>query len=87
MEGIHPKFILSKRFPVHAAVEQLQLDDLERLLQPSSDAKYVCGSVTDVCALCFVIILGNFIRAFNDNVLMFRFSDSAFVIFFFISEA
>ena len=49
MEGIHPKFILSKRFPVHAAVEQLQLDDLERLLQPSSDAKYVTNVC--VCAL------------------------------------
>jgi hypothetical protein len=28
MEGIHPKFVLSKRFPVHAAVEQLNLPEL-----------------------------------------------------------
>ena len=25
MDGIHPKFVLSKRFPVHAAIEQLDL--------------------------------------------------------------
>ena len=28
MEGIHPKFVLSKRFPVHAAVEQINLPEL-----------------------------------------------------------
>jgi hypothetical protein len=28
MDGIHPKFVLSKRFPVHAAVEQLNLPEL-----------------------------------------------------------
>ena len=43
MDGIHPKFVLSKRFPVHAAVEQLQLLELERLLTPTSDAKFHFG--------------------------------------------
>ena len=29
MDGIHPKFVLSKRFPVHAAIEQLNLHALK----------------------------------------------------------
>ena len=61
MEGIHPKFILSKRFPVHAAVEQLQLDDLERLLQPISDAKSVYSVMqSDGNSYCGDIICDSF---------------------------
>ena len=54
MEGIHPKFILSKRFPVHAAVEQVNLDSLEQLLTPASDAKFHFGrkiNGTDISVL------------------------------------
>ena len=29
MDGIHPKFVLSERFPVHAAIEQLNLHALK----------------------------------------------------------
>jgi len=43
MDGIHPKFVLSKRFPVHAAIEQLDLVNLKSLLTPASDARFHFG--------------------------------------------
>ena len=43
MDGIHPKFVLSKRFPVHAAIEQLDLHALQQLLTPVSDARFHFG--------------------------------------------
>jgi hypothetical protein len=43
MDGIHPKFVLSKRFPVHAAIEQLDLVALKNLLTPASDARFHFG--------------------------------------------
>lgn len=43
MDGIHPKFVLSKRFPVHAAIEQLDLAALKSLLTPASDARFHFG--------------------------------------------
>ena len=58
MDGIHPKFVLSKRFPVHAAVEQLNLEELEKLLTPASDARFHFGrklNGTDISILHQVI--------------------------------
>ena len=33
MSGLHPQFMLSKRFPVHAAIELLDLPALAKLLK------------------------------------------------------
>ena len=54
MDGIHPKFVLSKRFPVHAAIEQLNLHALKDLLTPVSDARFHFGrklTATDISVL------------------------------------
>ena len=54
MDGIHPKFVLSKRFPVHAAIEQLDLHALKNLLTPVSDARFHFGrklTNTDISVL------------------------------------
>jgi len=54
MDGIHPKFVLSKRFPVHAAIEQLNLHALKDLLTPVSDARFHFGrklTNTDISVL------------------------------------
>jgi len=54
MDGIHPKFVLSKRFPVHAAIEQLNLHALKDLLSPVSDARFHFGrklTATDISVL------------------------------------
>ena len=54
MDGIHPKFVLSKRFPVHAAIEQLNLHALKDLLTPVSDARFHFGrklTATDLSVL------------------------------------
>ena len=40
MSGMHPQFMLSKRFPVHAAIELKDLTTLASLLSKSRDAQF-----------------------------------------------
>ena len=56
MEGIHPKFVLSKRFPVHAAVEQLNLPELGTT-RGNPLAKMAATTTKTIikCRLCSII--------------------------------
>ena len=40
MSNIHPQFLLSKRFPVHTAVELQDVKSLASLLSQPMDAKF-----------------------------------------------
>ena len=40
MSGLHPQYMLSKRFPVHAAIELQDLKTIASLLGNPKDARY-----------------------------------------------
>ena len=40
MSGLHPQYMLSKRFPVHAAIELQDLKSIASLLGNERDARY-----------------------------------------------
>ena len=40
MSGLHPQYMLSKRFPVHAAIELQDLKSIATLLGNQKDARY-----------------------------------------------
>ena len=40
MSGLHPQYMLSKRFPVHAAIELQDLKTIALLLGNPKDARY-----------------------------------------------
>ena len=40
MSGLHPQYMLSKRFPVHAAIELQDLKSIASLLSNEKDARY-----------------------------------------------
>ena len=40
MSGLHPQYMLSKRFPVHAAIELQDLQSIASLLGNERDARY-----------------------------------------------
>ena len=40
MSGLHPQYMLSKRFPVHAAIELQDLKGFVSLLRDPKDARY-----------------------------------------------
>ena len=40
MSGMHPQFMLSKRFPVHTAIELQDLTTLASLLSQERDARF-----------------------------------------------
>ena len=48
MNGMHPQFILSKRFPVHTAIEQMNIPELLKQLKPE-DARFHFGRKLTNC--------------------------------------
>ena len=50
MDGIHPKFVLSKRFPVHAAIEQLNLHALKVRARLQ-----ISRSSVELCRICWLL--------------------------------
>ena len=40
MSGMHPQFMLSKRFPLHTAIEMQDLKTLASLLSQERDARF-----------------------------------------------
>ena len=79
MDGIHPKFVLSKRFPVHAAIELLDLHTLAKLL--NEEARFHFGrKLTDsevnmmavMSYFIVVLVLGVSINIIEINIIMLK---------------
>ena len=58
MSGIHPQFLLSKRFPVHTAIETQDTRALASLLAEPVDAQFYFSrklTSTGVSILCTIV--------------------------------
>ena len=59
MSGLHPQFMLSKRFPVHAAIELLDLHTLAKLL--NEEARFHFGRKLTDSEVSLMAVMSYFI--------------------------